>query len=188
MLFVLFDLETTGFSPYQNEIIQIAAVRMRQGEVEGEGFESFVRPERGVPRFISELTGVTEADVCDAPEPAPVLRAFSQFVGNATLVAHNGSRFDLGFIRETCRRHQLPMRQVPFLDSMTLSRRLWRQAPSHSLDAVMERLGLSGEGLRRHDARGDVRILAEAVRRMWDQLSPGFQLSPLTFEAGAIAE
>ena len=168
MELAIFDLETTGFSPTRDEIIQIAAVRIRDGEVvAGESFASFVRPEKRVPYFITEITGVTPADVCDAPDPASALQAFSRFVGDATLVAHNGWRFDLSFIRETCKRHQLAMREVPFFDSLSLSRLVWSGADSHSLDAIMDRLGLSGDGHRRHDARGDVQILAEAVGRMW---------------------
>ena len=87
MNLAIFDLETTGFSPHYHEIIQIAAVRMRHGEVLAEEhFETFVRPQKSIPGFISEITGITASDVRDAPEPAPALRAFSQFVGDATRI------------------------------------------------------------------------------------------------------
>ncbi len=182
---VIFDLETTGFSWRYHEIIQIAAVRMRHGEViAAESFETFVRPQKGVPGFISDITGITSLDVSNAPGPAASLEAFSRFVGDATLVAHNGWRFDLNFIRESCQRHRLPMREVPFFDSLTLSRRLWANEKSHGLNAVMARLGLSGEGLRRHDARGDVQILAEAVRRMWRRLGAPVDRCPVPTEVG----
>jgi DNA polymerase III epsilon subunit family exonuclease len=189
MNLVIFDLETTGFSPRANDIIQIAAVRMRDGEVVAEEtFASYVRPRRGVPGFITEINGVTNDDVRDAPEPAAVLRAFSEFVGDATLVAHNGWRFDLGFIRETCQRHAVPTREVPFVDSLALSRRVWGGANSHNLDAVMERLGISGDDLRRHDARDDVRILAEAVRQMWRQLGATNEECPVPVEIGHLPQ
>lgn len=189
MELVIFDLETTGFSWRYHEIIQIAAVRMRQGVVIAEErFETFVRPQKSVPSFISGLTGITQRDVRDAPGLAPSLIAFSRFVGDATLVAHNGRRFDLNFIRESCQRHRLPMRKVPFFDSLTLSRRLWTKEKSHSLDAVMTRLGLSGKGLRRHDARGDVQILAEAVRRMWLRLGVPVDRCPVPTEVGHLPQ
>jgi DNA polymerase III alpha subunit (gram-positive type) len=189
MELVVFDLETTGFSPRCHEIIQIAAVRMRHGEVmAAERFETFVRPQGDLPDFISDLTGITSADVRNAPEPAPALLAFSRFVGDATLVAHNGWRFDLGFIRAGCERHQLPVRAVPFFDSMTLSRQLWGSAESHSLDAVMERLALSEAGLRRHDARGDVGILAEAVRTMWQRLGAPPDRCPVPLAIGHVPQ
>lgn len=189
MHLVIFDLETTGFSPRYHEIIQIAAVRMRHGEVMAEDrFETFVRPQSGIPHFISQLTGITSSDVRDAPDVAPSLAAFSRFIGDATAVAHNGWRFDLGFIRECCRRHQLPTREIPFVDSLTLSRQLWGPTGSHGLDAIIARLGISEDGLRRHDARGDVGMLAEAVRRMWQRLEAPPDRCPVPLQVGHIPQ
>lgn len=189
MELVIFDLETTGFSPRSHEIIQIAALRMRHGElVAGERFATFVRPRSEIPSFISDLTGITSADMRDALDPAPALQAFSRFVGDATLVAHNGWRFDLGFIREGCQRHHLPMRAVPFFDSMTLHRQLWGGAVSHSLDAVMERLALAESDQRRHDARGDVSLLASAVRTMWQRLGAPPERCPVPLVTGNIPQ
>jgi DNA polymerase III alpha subunit (gram-positive type) len=185
MNLVIFDLETTGFSPRYHEIIQIAAIRMRHGEiVAADRFETFVRPQNAIPDEITELTGITNRDVCDAPVPSAALTAFSRFVGDATLVAHNGRRFDLPFVRECCFRHQLPLREVPFIDSMTFSRRIWVNERSHNLDVVIERLDLSTKGLRRHDARGDVWILAEAVRCMWQRLGAPPDRCPVPLDVG----
>ncbi len=86
------------------------------------------------------------------------------------MIAHNGGRFDVPFLRESCLRHQLPVRETAFLDSCRLSRQLWGGRGGHGLDAVMGRLGLSSEGVRRHDARGDVALLARAVAQMWRRL------------------
>lgn len=185
MELVIFDLETTGFSPRYHEIIQIAAVRMHHGKIKTkECFETFVRPKNPLPDEISELTGITYGDVCNAPEPSAALMAFSRFVGDATLVAHNGRCFDLPFVRECCLRHQLPMREVPFIDSLALSRLLWSSQRCHTMDAVIRRLRLSHEGLRRHDARGDVRILAEAVRHMWKRLGAPPDHCPVPLDVG----
>lgn len=181
MNLVIFDLETTGLSPYSNEIIQIAGVRIEAGRWSSEAafFETFVRPSHSIPRHITHLTGITNADVGRAPGASEALKAFSQFAGDATLIAHNGHRFDVPFIRESCLRHQLPVRETGFADSMNFSRKIWGGRGGHGLDAVMSRLGLSAGGHRRHDARGDVRILAEAVRRMWDLLSDDFEMCPV---------
>lgn len=185
MHLVIFDLETTGFSPRLHEIIQIAAVRMRHGEVLAtERFATFVRPQSAVPAHITEITGISGRDVRHAPEPASCLAAFSRFVGDATLVAHNGRRFDMPFLRESSTRHGLPLREVKFFDSMDLSRRLWAGEPSHSLDAVAERLRLSMKDLRRHDARGDVQLLASAVVNMWQRLGASLDLCPVSLETG----
>jgi DNA polymerase III subunit epsilon len=189
MHLVIFDIETTGLSPRYHEIIQIAAVRMRHGEViTEEHFETFVRPKNEISRFISKLTGITHRNVCDAPEPPAALTALSRFVGDATLVAHNGRHFDLPFVRQYCRRHQLPLREVPFFDSIALSRLLWKNQRCHNLDAIMARLDLPAEGLRRHDARGDVRILAEAVRSMWQLLGTPPDRCPVLLEVGHLPQ
>lgn len=184
---VIFDLETTGLSPYSHEIIQIAAVRMQGGRiVENADFATFVRPHYRIPSFIEGYTGISNAHVQNAPRADEALLSFSRFVGDATLIAHNGQRFDMPFIRESCARHGLPVRPVGFVDSMAFSRKLWGGRGGHGLDAVMSRLQLSSIGARRHDARGDVQILAEAVRRMWGQLTPDFMVCPVSSSTGVI--
>ena len=122
MTLIIFDLETTGLSPFTHEIIQIAATRVVVGDWETrESFATFVRPSRRVPGFITGLTGITQADVANAPAPAEALRAFSHFAGEGTtLVAHNGGRFDVPFIRESCLRHRLPVRETAFIDTCPL--------------------------------------------------------------------
>ncbi len=180
---VIFDLETTGFSHAWSEIIQIAGVRMRDGLVDVDhAFSTFVRPERRVPHFITEITGITNDDVRVAPKLPEALVSFSHFVGDAVLLGHNARRFDMPFLRESCARHQLPVRRVGFVDSLDLSRQLWGGGVGHGLDAIIERLEIS-EDAERHTAPGDVAILAEAVLRMWrllgchpcpDDCEPGF--------------
>ncbi|PAW75377.1 MAG: hypothetical protein B9S32_18010 [Verrucomicrobia bacterium Tous-C9LFEB] len=185
---VIFDLETTGLSPYRDEIIQIAGVRMKSGAVlESEFFSTYVKPRGRISPFIASYTGITNAHVENAPGARDALHAFSQFAGNALLIAHNGQRFDMPFIRESCTREGLPTRSVSFVDSMAFSRRLWGGRGGHGLDNVMSRLQLTGDGHRRHDARGDVSILAEAVRRMWSQLSADFKACPVPCGSGVIA-
>ena len=184
---VVFDLETTGLSPYSEEIIQIAAVRMRGGRILTlVAFAKLVNPGRRISPFITSYTGISNAQVQDAPRADKALLDFSRFVGNATLIAHNGKRFDMPFIRESCARHSLPVREVSFIDSMTFSRKLWGGRGGHGLDAVMARLRLSSNGARRHDARGDVQILAEAVRRMWGQLSTDYHACPVPCVTGML--
>lgn len=187
MNLVIFDLETTGWSPNYCDIIQIAAIRMRSGEVlADETFETFVKPRRGIPEAISSLTGISLQDVCQAPEPEPALAAFSRFTGDDILVAHNGQRFDLNFIRVNCERCQIPTREVRFLDSLTLSHLVWPDESSHGLDAVMKRLCLSGDGRRRHNACDDVHLLANAVRGMWERLNIAFDQCPLPLGTGLL--
>ena len=188
MKLIIFDLETTGLSPYHNEIIQIAALKVRVGAWEdGETFDTFVRPQHRVPSFITGLTGITQSQVAQAPTPVEALKAFSQFIGDdAIMIAHNGPGFDMRFIAENWTRHGLPVREPRLLDSRAFSRKIWGGRSGHGLDPILHRLGLSSDGVKRHDARGDVHLLAQAVRKMWGQLVPDFQTCPVDIKVGVI--
>jgi DNA polymerase III epsilon subunit family exonuclease len=163
---VVFDLETTGLSPENDEIIQIAALRIVGGRLRSaDSFSSYVRPARPVSPFITNLTGITQRDVAAAPRIAEVLPGFSAFCGDALLAAHNGHTFDVPFLRRACRGRSAGLRQVPYIDSMHLSWQVWGRGRglSHGLDSVIARLGVATAGVRRHDARGDVDLLARCV-------------------------
>jgi DNA polymerase III alpha subunit (gram-positive type) len=171
--FVVYDLETTGLYPDSDEIIQVAAMRFSAGRLRvDDTFASFARPRRPISSFIEGYTGVTNAHVAGADRPEVVLARFAAWVGDATLIAHNGLRFDSKFLTETCRRHRLPSREVASIDSIHLSKMLFGSArgTGHSLDAVMSRLRVDAGGARRHDARGDVEILGRVVARLWQEL------------------
>ena len=174
-MFVIYDLETTGLRPDDCEIIQIAAVRFREGRMnQAETFFSYARPARPIPAFIARYTGVTDRHVAGAPRPHEVLREFARFVGeDAGLIAHNGHRFDSRFLDATCRRHGLGTRQVHSIDSLHFSRRLFGTArgTGHSMDRMLTRLGVCAQpGEARHDARGDVALLGRALEIMWERL------------------
>lgn len=185
---VVFDLETTGLSPACDEILQIAAVRMRHGKLlREENFFSYVRPSIPVPYFITSYTGIKDSDVRRAPEPERVLTEFSRFVGSSVLIAHNGHRFDMKFLEWTCNRKSLPTRKAPYLDSITLSQQLWgRRGVSHGLDAVLERLAIRSTDVRRHDARGDVVLLARAIQAMQTLAAQRGGFEPLATKPGVL--
>jgi DNA polymerase III alpha subunit (gram-positive type) len=167
--FVIYDLETTGLYPDSDEFIQIAAVRYQSGCVcPGDGFFSYARPRQRISSFITSYTGIRNEDVCHAPVPEQVLCQFARWAGDSTLVAHNGLRFDSKFLAATCRRHQLPTREIQCIDSIHLSKMLFgsTRGTGHSLDHLKHRLGLRETTLRRHDARGDVDLLGRAVEEM----------------------
>ena len=99
--YVVFDLETTGFSPIKDKIIEIGAVKVERGKIT-ERFSTFVNPKVPIPFQITQLTSITDQMVMDAPDIETVLPKFLAFVGDAVLVAHNAS-FDVGFIEQNCR-------------------------------------------------------------------------------------
>lgn len=180
---VIFDIETTGFSHTWSEIIQIAAVRMRDGCLSrDETFSTFIRPARSIPAFITDITGITDTDVRDAPCASEALLSFSRFADNSLLLGHNARRFDMPFIRASCARLRLSVRQVQFADSLDFSRTIWGGRGGHGLDDIMARLEITDIAGARHTAPGDVSILAKVVLRMWTQLSPDFQTCPIFCE------
>lgn len=171
--FVVYDLETTGLDPEQDDFIQIAAMRFSAGCLcPTETFASFARPRRRISAFIESYTGVGNRHVENAALPGQVLCEFAAWSGESTLIAHNGLRFDSKFLAATCRRHRLAAREVPSIDSIHMSKMLFgkTRGTGHSLDHLISRLRIDQAGIRRHDARGDVEILGLAVAGMWQRL------------------
>jgi DNA polymerase III subunit epsilon len=187
MNLVIFDLETTGLSPMASDIIQIAAVRVRLGNIlHSETFSTFVNPGYSIPAFITSYTGISNAQVRNAPTASTALPQFSRFVGKSTLLAHNGHRFDMPFIRAACMKNRLSTRSIGYADSIYLSKQVWQSSRGHGLDAVLERLKLNTSEYRRHDARGDVGLLAEAVVKMWRHLTPSCAALPAPIFSGVL--
>ena len=99
--YVVFDLETTGFSSIKDKIIEIGAVKVENGVITDK-FSTFVNPKVPIPFEITNLTGITDDMVMEAPDIETILPQFLEFVGDAVLVAHNAS-FDVSFIEQNCR-------------------------------------------------------------------------------------
>ena len=95
--YVVFDIETTGFSPEKNNIIEIGAVKVTNGEIV-DRFSEFVNPEVPIPFEIEKLTSINDEMVKDAETIETLLPRFLEFIGDAALVAHNAN-FDVSFIR-----------------------------------------------------------------------------------------
>ncbi len=166
---VIFDLETTGLSPVDDSIIQIAAVRVVNGRIDpGDRFFTYVDPGQAIDSFITDLTGITDEDVRGAPGAHQAVSQFSEFCGSSLLVAHNGHAFDIPFLQRASMRRRRSRRPVQYIDSMHLSWQIWGRAHgvSHSLDRVVARLRVRTGGIPRHDARGDVQLLAGCVKEL----------------------
>ncbi|MFI3238818.1 MAG: PolC-type DNA polymerase III [Lachnospiraceae bacterium] len=131
--YVVFDIETTGFSPVKNKIIEIGAVKVVDGEVVDK-FSSFVNPEVPIPFEIVELTGIQDNMVSNAPFIEQVLPEFFGFCKGSKLVAHNAS-FDMSFIIENADRLNMTQDFV-YLDTLQLSRVLFPGNNKHTLDAM----------------------------------------------------
>lgn len=154
--YVVFDLETTGFNPWKEDLLEIGAVKLQNGQIIDE-FKSLIRPGREISAEIQKLTGITPDMVRDAPGPEPVLQSFLEFVAGAVLVAHN-AEFDVGFLRVKCQQFFKKKLEPVYLDTLGLSRALWPELKSHRLNAVAKELGI--ELLHHHRAVDDARCAA----------------------------
>ena len=154
--FVVFDIETTGFSPINNRIIEIGAVKVVDGEIT-DRFSSFVNPDVPIPFRIEQLTGINDNMVLDSPQIDVVLPQFLEFCQNSTLVAHNAS-FDMSFIIENCNRLGIA-NDFTYVDTVGIARVLLPDQAKHTLDAVAKTMGVSLEN--HHRAVDDAEATAE---------------------------
>ena len=161
-IFVVFDIETTGFSKINDNIIEIGAVKIKNGEIV-EKYNKFINPNRQLPPKIVELTNITDDMLMGQPQVEEVLPDFMEFVGDSTLVAHN-AEFDIGFIRENCRRFNIPFNNA-YLDTLALCRGLYPDLKNHKLDTISKFLGVSLESHHRacDDAMATAHIFLKAL-------------------------
>ena len=154
--YVVFDLETTGFSPDLNKIIEIGAVKVENGVITDK-FSTFVNPEEPIPFRIEELTSIKDDMVIDAPKIEQILPEFMKFCKGAIMVAHNAD-FDMSFIHKNCERQGLPC-DFTIIDTVALARILLPNLNRFKLDTVAKALGVSLEN--HHRAVDDAGCTAE---------------------------
>lgn len=168
---VAFDLETTGLRYKQEEITQIAGVRLGGVNMTVEdSFCTYVDPGKPIPAKIQKLTRVRDEDVIGAPKPLAALQAFSEWAGDATLFGHDIYRFDFNFIRKYARQESVKTRTVRFIDTMDIFEVMWPDFSRlrNSLDDIAERLSAGLSSMRRHDAQSDAILLAHIYQRIQD--------------------
>ena len=154
--YVVFDLETTGFSAETNKIIEIGAVKVEYGAIT-ERFSTFVNPQTPIPYEIENLTGINDSMVLDAPVIEEVLPRFMEFCRGTVLVAHNAG-FDTSFIAKNCQRQGIPY-DFTAVDTVGLARVLLPELNRFKLDTVAKALDISLEN--HHRAVDDAGCTAE---------------------------
>ena len=160
--YVVFDLETTGFSPVQDRIIEIGAVKIKKGRIIDQ-FNSLVNPEIPIPFHIEQLTGIKDSMLLDAPKIDSVLRVFLKFCEESVLVAHNAS-FDMSFIKENEDRLDI-VKQHTTVDTLGIARFLFPRNAKHSLDALAKIMHVNLENHHRaiDDAKATVDIFLKMI-------------------------
>lgn len=161
--YTVIDLETTGLSPIYDSIIEFGAIRVRNGEVE-ETFSSLVNSDGVyVDSYITELTGISQEMVDSAPNMADVLPRFLDFIGSDILVGHN-INFDINFIYDESIRQTRSYFSNDFIDTMRISRRLFREERHHRLSDLCERYNLDYSSA--HRALDDCKLTYECFNNL----------------------
>ena len=165
--FTALDLETTGLSSQNDAIIEVGAVRVRGGEISAE-FSRLIDPGRPLPRFITRLTGIHDADLDGQPAIEDILPELLEFLGGDALVAHNAS-FDIGFLNAQLEREGRPPLSNPILDTLLLSNVLLPRLRDHRLATLTAYYGVDLE--RAHRAIDDTRATAEVYLALTGELA-----------------
>ena len=153
--YVVFDLETTGLSSGYDDIIEISAIRVRNGEIERE-FSTLVNPGKSIPYQVSQVNHITDEMVVDAPNIETALSEFLSFIGDDILVGHNIHSFDMKFI---CRDSERLFGETvgnDYVDTLYLARAYLPELKRHSLSELSHHYGISTIGA--HRALNDCRM------------------------------
>lgn len=155
--YVVIDIETTGLSPNNCEIIELSALKVENNEII-DTFSSLVKPTAPIPEFIQELTGITNEMVSNAPIISEVLPSYLNFLGENILIGHNVT-FDIGFIRYNCEKHLNCGLSNDYVDTLRISKKLIKNIDNHKLGALAVHFGIPQEAA--HRALDDCRTTNE---------------------------
>ena len=170
--YVVFDLETTGISCQKDRIVEISAVKVRAGEVTEE-FSTLVNPGIPIPFYASQVNGITDDMVKDAPCIEEAISEFLHFIGDLPLVGHNIHSFDMRFICRDCETIYGEFPDNDYADTLLLSRMFHPEMQHHKLGDMAELFGIENEQAHRalSDARTNQLIyekLAESAKNAKD--------------------
>ena len=169
--FICFDIETTGLSPLKDKITEIGAVKVVNGAIVDE-FSTFANPEMPIPSKITQLTGITDAMVKDAPSQAEAVSAFLEFVGDSVIVAHNAP-FDTSFIRKACENMGVEYNYTS-IDTVAISRAILPDIKNVKLDTVADYLRLGK--FNHHRATDDAGILSKIFISLCQRLETDYDI------------
>lgn len=160
--FVVFDLETTGLKKEIDKIIEIGAVKVKNGEI-ADRFSVFVNPHQKLSEKISALTGITDEMLEDAEDASVIMPRFLDFIGDSVLAAHNAS-FDVGFVRQWTIENGYEINPT-VLDTVELAKTIYPDLKNYKLDTVCEAMDVSLKNHHRavEDAEATAQIFVKAI-------------------------
>lgn len=159
--FVVFDLETTGLDANENRIIEIGAIKVKNGQA-GEKFSTFVNCGVSIPQKIVELTGIKSEMLSDAPDEREAIERFVEFCGDAVLVAHN-AMFDVTFVKAALERLEIDFK-FTYIDTLIVAQRMLQGIKNHRLDTLQRFFKL--KNFEHHRALDDAEILSDIFYKL----------------------
>ncbi|MCX6150144.1 MAG: exonuclease domain-containing protein [Ignavibacteriales bacterium] len=164
--FCVLDVETTGMSPNNCRVIEIGIVKINNLKVT-DRFHSLINPGTEIPYFITQLTGISNSDVYDAPYFDEIISKVQEFIKDTIIVAHN-AQFDLSFLKREFNQCGIDKIPNPSLCTLKLARKLYPQFKSKSLGAMVKNLGITHKNV--HRALGDASATAKILLKMLIEL------------------
>ena len=164
--FIVFDTETTGLSFSDDRLTEIGAVLVENGKIT-DTYGTFVNPQKPIPPKITEITGITNEMVKDAPPPGQALKDFLHWCGGKTLVAHNAHGFDMRMLHAEAQRSGIECSN-PYIDTLPLAQSLYLGLKNYKLDTINNHLKL--EAFNHHRAVDDAAALGRIFCRMLEDL------------------
>ena len=182
--FVIFDTETTGFSPANDRIVEVGAVKVRDGRKLGEK-TWLINPQRYIPWYVQKVHNITPDMLKDCPTFADIYPEFLEFIDGAVLIAHNAP-FDVRFISAEAKRNDMPPPKNAVLDSLVLFRTWYPELKSHTVADLIDLFEISTDGLQAHRATDDSLFVYYAIQKEMDRRSDQPRFSELLEGAGKV--
>jgi DNA polymerase III epsilon subunit len=182
--FVIFDTETTGFSPAKDRLVEIGAVKVRGNENLGER-TWLINPERYISYYAQKVHNITPDMVKDQPTFAEIYPEFLEFIDGAVLIAHNAP-FDIRFIAAEAERNGMPPPKNAVIDSLVLFRNWFPGMKSHSLTELLPELGIDISEMQAHRATDDSLFVHYVIQKEMERRSDSPRFSELLKNVGQI--
>lgn len=182
--FVVFDTETTGFSPVKDRLLEVGAVKIRNGEVL-DTKTWLINPQRYIPYYVQNVHHITPEMVKDQPLFSEIYPEFLEFIDGSVLIAHNAP-FDVRFISAEANRNHLPVPKNAVLDSLRLFRTWYPDMESHTVSALVNMYDISTDGLHAHRATDDSMFVYYAIQKEMERRSKSPRFKELLQSAGDV--